>query len=145
MDTTCRYGPDVPRVASRIGIPNGIGVPVIESFLGQEEDVLVGACWAIFHRLRNRGHLMPDDVGADGPTIGLKGKGKSPRDAHQGLDRYTFWLRRAHGAFPSAWNLFVRKANHFSSPTAVGIANIEEDSSCVHENALHLGENAHHV
>lgn len=59
---------------------NGEMVKVIPSGLGEEEDMLIAPCAAVFYAFRHGVFLHPYDVVAKIPAVVTQGEGQHPRD-----------------------------------------------------------------
>ena len=64
-------------------LPHRLRVIKIPRPLRQKEQVFVGLCGSICHALGHGVGLVPDDVRAEIPAIGLQGEGHTPGDAHE--------------------------------------------------------------
>src|SRR5574343_1331796 len=79
-------------------------IPIIPLAFAQQEQVFMRLRTSILHALRHWVRLVPDDVLAQIPTIGLKGEGDSPWDAYQ---VFMLQTQRPGIVFSPCWTMFL--------------------------------------
>src|SRR5574337_1591 len=113
------------------GLLHCLGVPVVPRALAQEKEVLMRLRAAIAYRLGHRVWLVPNDVLAQIPTVGLQRERDAPRDADQflGLDPRKN-SPRGVAAFPAP---------------RIAISEVEPQHAVIAQHPSHLAKHGDHL
>lgn len=135
--------PDGAPVSLRAGrnqrvFAQGFAVVEVVLIFGQQEDVFVGTGGPVPDGLGLAVGLVPDDVRAEKPTVGLESEGQLPGDTDQ-----VFGLQARGSGRPvahAAGGVFFIGVAPGAVAAGVGVADIQPESTVVPEHPAHLTE-----
>ena len=138
-------GPPVTGVAGPDmgGFTDRIAVIEIVFILRQQKDIFVGAGGPVLYRLGLAVRFVPDDIGAEKPTVGLQGECQLPGNADEVLRLETGGRGRAV-AHASGRVLFVRVPPG-AIAAGIGIADVEPQRAVIPENSADFAEDGRDI
>lgn len=115
---------------------NGKMIKVIPSGLGEEEDMLIAPCAAVFYAFRHGVFLHPDDVVAKIPAGVPQGEGQQPRDTDHifGLAALNLVVE-GYGLSVSSVGIFRIDKVTLIAFSGIGIGDVEPECSVRTKNA----------